>query len=144
MNSLRYYYLCSAASLAGVFCLTVLTGCGGGGPADAPQDLVPVSGVLQDGGKPVPNAQILFYPATSSAPSSALTDAEGRFTLLYNDGRPGAVPGDHKVTITTGMPMAQADGTDGPPPAAPPEPKEYRKVITVREPTETLTIELKG
>lgn len=93
----------SRAAVAGVaaVCLA-LAGCGGG------PKYVSVSGTVKVDGKPYKNAVVSFQPMASkgvddagAVGSSALTDENGRFTLLTNDGKPGAAPGRHKVRIQT-------------------------------------------
>lgn len=62
--------------------------------------LVPVAGVVTLDGDVLPNARLLFRPR-SGRPSFGVTDAEGRYELRYTAQRPGAVPGEHAVSITT-------------------------------------------
>jgi hypothetical protein len=56
--------------------------------------------------KPVPNAEIVFLPdaGTKGPSSSAVTDADGHFTLTTEDGRAGAVVGKHRVTVRASKP----------------------------------------
>lgn len=83
-----------------------LIGCGQSGPK-----LVPVSGVVTLDGQPLSDAGILFQPIGGGPPASGTTDASGRFTLRTQN-RPGAVLGEHRVSITkfestgTGMGVA--------------------------------------
>lgn len=81
--------------------LTVLAaGCGkhAGKPA-----LTPVSGVVLLDGKPLADAKLTFYLTGCSAPgfsaSTGTTDASGKYQL-NSRGRPGAVAGVFKVTIS--------------------------------------------
>ncbi|HWL06782.1 MAG TPA: hypothetical protein VNQ76_00045 [Planctomicrobium sp.] len=67
-------------------------------------ELIPVTGAVMKSGKPVGNLNITFYPESIGAPSYATTDEEGKFELIYNDGRKGAVSGPHRVTINTSAP----------------------------------------
>ena len=109
---------------AGVsFCLFLL-GCGGG-TADRPQT-APVSGRLVKDGVPVPEARIEFIPQQGAA-SSAITNSEGKFELIYVDGSRGAKIGTHQVRITIGgVTMGTADGDAPPPPKkAPDQPMLY-------------------
>jgi hypothetical protein len=68
---------------------------------------VSVSGVVTVNGKPYKNAVVSFQPmGTAKNPepgqgSSALTDENGRYTLVTNDGQPGALVGKHRVRIQT-------------------------------------------
>src|SRR5205807_1247913 len=78
----------------------VAVGCGG-------TKYVPVSGVVMVDGKPYKNAIVSFQPVSSQENpnpgrgSTALTDDNGHFTLMTDDGKPGAVPGKHKIRIQT-------------------------------------------
>lgn len=74
-----------------------LCGCGGGG--DMPE-LVPLTGKVSLGGKPLENAQVMFVP-TEGRPSIAYTDASGEFEMQYKEGEPGVKPGPGKLAITT-------------------------------------------
>ena len=69
----------------------VLAGCGDSGPK-----IVPVTGTLKYKGQPVTNATLWFQPETGR-PSWGQTDEQGHFTLNYDRGHEGAVPGKHKV-----------------------------------------------
>lgn len=81
-----------------VVALALLAGCG------APK-VVPVSGVVKVDGQPCKNVVVRFQPAGGEdAPdpghaSLAVTDADGRFTLVYDGERPGALVGRHRVRI---------------------------------------------
>lgn len=85
---------------------TVLAGCGNSGV-----ELVPFSGVVREGNKPVSNALVKFIP-TEGRESFARTDENGQFELMYTLGRPGIVPGEYDVMIMTGgegaIPAAEA------------------------------------
>jgi hypothetical protein len=89
MLSLRKCCLLWAAPLLFV----AFAGCG------TSPTLVPVTGILTHGGKPVPNAGIRFVPE-NGRPSTGQTDEEGRFTLNYDREHDGAVVGKHKVWVT--------------------------------------------
>lgn len=80
--------LLACAGVAAV--LMLLVGC-------TPSETVPVKGVLLRNGKPLPNYVVTFYPEQGRT-SIAITDAEGRFELIYTDKIRGAVRGKHKVT----------------------------------------------
>ncbi len=88
--------------ICGGVLLLSLPGCRSEG-SDAP-DVVPVAGVITSQGKPLANWNLTFYPEGSGGPSYGKTDAEGKFQLTYNDGRPGAVPGPHNVLASEVVP----------------------------------------
>jgi hypothetical protein len=75
--------------------------CLGCGKKDA--ELVPVTGTLTIKGKPAGGILLRFMPdvvENNTGPSSsAITDENGNFTLKCDDGRDGAVPGNHVVTF---------------------------------------------
>jgi hypothetical protein len=87
------------AGLALTLAATV-AGCGG-------SSIVPVSGVVKVDGTPYKDAVVTFQPfGTKDNPnpgrgSSGVTDAQGRFTLIYDGERPGALVGMHRVRIFT-------------------------------------------
>lgn len=86
----------------------LLLGCGGSA-SDRPQ-VAPVSGRLVKDGKSVAEARIEFTPDKGAA-SSATTDSDGNFELVYVDGTRGAKIGLHQVRVTIGgQAMASADG----------------------------------
>jgi hypothetical protein len=75
-------------------CLAALfaAGCGKKGP-----DVVPVTGRITKGGKPVSFLTVTFWPELGRA-SMARTDADGRYELEFSKDIPmGAVPGRHTV-----------------------------------------------
>ena len=78
--------------------LSVVTcGCGG-------VKIVPVSGTVTLDGQPLAGAHISFEPVegTITETSTATTDTDGRYDLeCLSSGRMGAVPGTHRVLITT-------------------------------------------
>lgn len=84
-----------------------LLGCGG-------TKVAPVSGTITLDGKPLPKVYVNFQPiGTANNPnpgsgSYGVTDEQGRFTLkLVENGQPGAVIGEHRVSIT---PQVAEDG----------------------------------
>lgn len=83
--------------VAFVGCLLFVTGCG------SSVKIVPVEGIVKINGKPASNLQVTFMPDTlkgSQGPTSyGTTDAEGKFTLMTQDGKPGAAVGKHIVTL---------------------------------------------
>lgn len=85
--------------------LTLIVGCGG---SDLPE-LGQVSGVVTLNGQPVDGANVEFIPQ-SGRPSLGITDAQGKYTLLYLTTVEGAVVGSHTVVIRT---VRAANGGEG-------------------------------
>ncbi|WP_459554327.1 hypothetical protein [Lacunimicrobium album] len=54
-------------------------------------------GIVTYQGKPLPSASVIFTPLAGPI-GVGTTDSEGRFTLV-TQGQPGALLGEHKVTI---------------------------------------------
>jgi len=71
-------------------------GCGGGR-----SDLGRVTGEVTLDGQPLPNATVIFQPDTAGPASYGLTNAEGKYTMMYDQSTQGAVIGSHTVQITT-------------------------------------------
>mgnify|MGYP001579663285 CR=1 FL=1 len=71
----------------------VLAGCGPSGPR-----VVRVNGTLTHKGKPVQSALLNFLP-DKGRQSWAITDANGRFKINYDEHQDGAVVGNHRVWI---------------------------------------------
>ncbi len=93
----------------------LINGCGQGGPT-----VVPVRGVLLDGGTAVEGAMVELTPA-NGRPSHGITGKDGRFTLRYSPNRLGALPGEHRVRVTVGMAAYEAalEPGEAPKPDAP-------------------------
>jgi hypothetical protein len=75
----------------------LLTGCGG-------PSLVEVEGMVTLNGKPLDNVRVEFLPdpekQTTGPRSTGVTDAQGRFKLICENQKSGAVIGTHRVLIT--------------------------------------------
>lgn len=103
-----------------------MLGCGGD-----EFSLAPVNGVVMMDGKPAANVAVMFTPLETSETSivgpfsTAVTDAEGKFTLKTKQGKLGAVIGKHEVScqyadfdpeagesIMESLQEAQASGDD--------------------------------
>lgn len=105
-----------ARGLPGLLCIMLLgvwlTGCGRGRPA-----FVEVTGTITLDGKPLEGAVVSFQPVSQESggfarPSSAITDAEGKFspgTFEANDGLPA---GKYRVAIQKREPVGGALATD--------------------------------
>lgn len=82
----------------------------GGGCGKAGPKLVPVSGIVTNGDKPVPSAIVQFAADISQGgglDAYGQTDADGRFTLQTIPHGPGAMVGSYKVVVTTDGPGAR-------------------------------------
>ena len=92
--------------------ICMLSGCNSG------PKLAPVSGRVTLNDKPLGNAYVTFAPMAERGAnargvgSSGMTDAEGRYTLQVEPGKPGAIVGRHRVMITT-LGGAEAERSDG-------------------------------
>ncbi len=73
-------------------------GCSGGQDKDLPST-ISVTGVVTYQGKPVPDAQVMFYPVQGRKPASGKADASGKFQLSTFGKNDGVIPGEHKVTV---------------------------------------------
>jgi len=88
----------AALPWSGIFISAIMvaaTGCHGDGLAVR----APVSGTVTFRGKPLPNAEVTFHPASGERVATGRTNAEGRFTLGTFSTNDGAVLGSHVVTI---------------------------------------------
>ena len=123
-NVCRTVSICCASLMLAV----AIAGCGGPtGPKPAP-----VTGTVTRGGEPLSGADVMFMPQ-DGAPSSGKTDASGRFELLYNDGRPGAVVGKHRVVISLpGPELPPPTGEEEEPPADVQPAEEFYKEAEVK------------
>lgn len=100
--------------LATAWMLTAL-GCGG------PANVADVTGTITLGGQPLAHATVTFVPIDASGTlSRAITDAEGRYQLVYDSNFTGATVGEYTVSITT--------FSSGFPDDDPPKPKVPEKV----------------
>ena len=78
-----------------VLCL-LLAGCGFEG------DLAKVGGTVTLDGQPLEGVIVQFQPTGGNNSSSAgITDSEGRYELMSTFTTPGAIPGEHIVSIRT-------------------------------------------
>ena len=66
---------------------------------DAGPKLVKAGGTVKYKDKPIPGADIIMMSDSSSSPSLARTDDQGRF-IVTTDGKPGALVGSYRVAIT--------------------------------------------
>jgi len=84
------------ASIAMVFLVSTISGCGDG------PSLVPARGIVTLDGQPLEGATVSFVPVPGNPVSTAGTDAtgpQGNFTMTHN-GRAGLAPGKYKVLVS--------------------------------------------
>lgn len=90
-----------------IICFIILTagltaaGCGKGN--------VPVKGIVTLDGTPVEGATVTYVAEDGKQQFTGYTDAGGNFELAGPD-KPGALPGNYKVTVMKGKKMAGAEG----------------------------------
>ena len=94
--------------------LALMLGCGDG-IEDAPS-LVPATGTVTYNGKPLANATVTLLSTTGGRIAVGQSDAGGAF-ILTTDGKDGAVPGSHKVSVVaieggTGPQSAPEEGSE--------------------------------
>lgn len=88
--------------------LLVVTGCGGG------LNTAQVDGTVTLDGKPLDQILVEFLPTGEGPRSFGETDAQGKFTLMTDDGKtPGAAIGNHKVTLKDGSVITKFMGRQG-------------------------------
>lgn len=108
------------------FCLVGLLGLAGCYSAET--DVVAVSGRVTLGGEPLAGATVTMQPVDASKHGRATgsvgqTDADGRYSLtLIEPPLPGAIVGEHRVTITT----AQSSADDAKLPTGERVPRRWR------------------
>ena len=86
-----------------------LIGCGSGGPV-----LYPVKGIVTVGGRPVEGVIVTFAPVDGRTASGGLTGADGKFELIAQSGKHGAVTGKHKVMLAVQSASAVTSSGSGP------------------------------
>ena len=86
-----------AASLAAVALIAGVNGCGRSDGIN----LGLVEGVVTLDGQPASHVMIQFQPNDlSGSPSFGFADADGHYHLQYTSARPGALIGNHTISIT--------------------------------------------
>lgn len=91
-------YVCLSLS-----CAALLAGCGE--PANNWKERVPVTGVVQMNGKPAEGVKLTFHPKggmdqAEPTKSSAMSDAEGKFSASTYEVGDGAPIGEYDITLT--------------------------------------------
>ena len=121
-----------------LFCGILITSGGCGGGADDYPDMGKVRGTVTLGGSPLSGASVAFQPsaATGGRASSAVTDANGNYTLKYSANMEGAKVGEHTVRISTYQ--EAGPGEDGEIADAVPEtvPNQYNSQTTLKQTVE--------
>ncbi len=85
----------------------IAAGCGS---ADG---LATVKGTVTLKGQPLEGAVVDFRPLEpGGSPSSGITDAEGRYLLMYNFNTAGALEGEHVVSIRTARTIFDDQGIE--------------------------------
>ena len=102
MKNLYHTRFCAASTL---LVAAVLTGCGDNGPATGMVD-----GVVTLDGKPLDQAMVSFQPQNGRR-SIGVTDASGHYKLRFTATADGALPGEHKVLITTARGASGGEGS---------------------------------
>ena len=113
-NSEVEYVTDSVRRLLIVFCAGAIfawfTGCGDGRPK-----LVRATGTVMLDGKPLAGAVVCFQPVSQSGefqrPSSAITDAEGKFSPGTYGEKDGLPAGKYRVAIQKREPVGAGSGT---------------------------------
>jgi hypothetical protein len=90
-----------------------------------------VTGTVRFDGKPLPGVVVTFYPVVPAGEprlpfSRATTDAAGKFALISEDGKPGAVVGQHRVVVN--WPVRSGHEMKANPDPGPPIPVPYTSV----------------
>ncbi len=109
MHRIRFSQTLFTRDLLMLVLLVGMAGCGGG-VGDRPS-LGRVSGQVTLDNSPVEGAELQFRPVDGGRPSSGVTDAQGRYTLIFSENVNGAVIGQHTVSISTGGYKQQPDGS---------------------------------
>jgi len=71
--------------------------------------LVPVTGTVTYKGQPVPGATVVFMGSENTRPATAVTQADGSYSLMTLDAK-GAMPGSYTAIVTkTDAPSASGE-----------------------------------
>ena len=90
----------SALFFAAAVTMLSLIGCGGGG-SDLPE-LIPVQGTILLDDKPVSGATVSFAPVGEGNVVTGVTDAEGKYELIYSNENKGIPEGSYRVSVAYG------------------------------------------
>ena len=83
-------------------------------PSYAKLGLVEVSGKITLDGEPLEGAAVYFHDRPNRRYSFGLTDANGRYKLMFDSRKSGVLPGSKEVEITTSkIPLELSAGSAG-------------------------------
>ncbi len=91
--------------------LAGLAGCGGSSVDYGRLDLAEVSGVVKVDGQPTSGVMVMFQDAEQRY-SAGVTDANGRYRLMFDSRRAGIMPGSKVVRFSTAAALGD-EGDDG-------------------------------
>lgn len=92
-----------------LFFVVMLVGC----DSSSGPKTVNASGVVLLDGNPVDMAQVTFIDDTGQLTAIATTDDAGKFSLMHNGEKKGAVPGSYKVQVSkTKLTSKESGGTE--------------------------------
>lgn len=80
-----------------------------------PWGAIPINGRVTIDGKPLANAEILYFPVAEgqARPGFGLSDRDGHFSIISTEEIRGVVPGEYRIAISA--PLAEAvDANQGP------------------------------
>lgn len=89
----------SVLTLSALLVGLMATGCGDSGPP-----LGRVTGTVTIDGQPASGVTVNYQSADGGRGSSAVTDENGQYDLIYSPTRTGALVGTHNVSISGGEP----------------------------------------
>lgn len=90
--------------------VSLCLGCGGGSKVKV-EKLVPASGIVQLDGRPTPGIRLSFQPVSGTNAVGgywAMTDDEGKFTVMHLSKKEGLPPGKYEVLLSR---RVKPDGT---------------------------------
>lgn len=89
-----------------------MLGCGGESGLPGPEKLVPVTGTVLQGGKPLGAATVVFVPRDAKLRGGfGITDEAGAYVAKYRGTETGIEPGEYIVTVSK---VAMPDGSPVP------------------------------
>lgn len=107
-----------AGILPGLLLVALATVCCG---CQSKPNSAEVSGVVMLDGEPLAKAEVIFTPDEGRA-SFGITNEQGGYALIFTGTKKGAMPGTHRISITTAVVDFDGDGS----PAREIVPAKYR------------------